>query len=181
MTMDKEARIVLIKRYLKAETSPTEEKMLRDWYATHPADEDERAEARLIGLSAPCGQYLAGTDHAEAEFERILAAGERKRRRKILCRAPLAGGAFAAAAALLLWLVPARQSPQNTITSIQIADGIRQIMLLEIGDIESVTATPSGSYAVLTAHLKDGNTCAYIMTFNEEDGTTSLLADTNRK
>ena len=180
MTMDKEARKALIERYLEAETSPAEEKMLRDWYARHPADGDERAAARLIVLSAPCGQYPEAID-AEAEFDRILAAGERKRRRKILRRASLAGGACAAAAALFLWLGPARQSPQSTLTSVQIADGIRQIMLLEIGDIESVTAIPSGSYAVLTAHLKDGSTCAYIMTINEEDGTTSLLADTKSK
>ena len=50
------------------------------------------------------------------------------------------------------------------------------MMLLDIGDIESIVATPAGSYAILTAHLKDGNTCAYILQCDGKDGNTTLLA-----
>ena len=45
-------------------------------------------------------------DDAEAEFDRILEKGERKRR--IVRWSALAGIAAAAAVALLLWLAPAR-------------------------------------------------------------------------
>ena len=119
-------------------------------------------------------------DDAEAEFDRILAAGERKRR--IVRWSALAGIAAAAAVALLLWLAPARPAPaSSTLTPVQIAEGIQQMMLLDIGDIDSIVATPGDNCAILTAHLKDGKTCSYILTCNEDEGTTSLLAYTDKK
>ena len=118
-------------------------------------------------------------DDAEAEFDRVLAAGERKRR--IVRWSALAGIAAAAAVALLLWLAPARPAPSSPLTPIQIAEGIQQMMLLDIGDIESIVATPGDNCAILTAHLKDGKTCSYILTCNEDEGTTSLLAYTETK
>ena len=181
MTMDKETRKALIERYLDAETTQTEEQQLRDWFATHLADEDERDFALLIGLSAPCGHCLPETDDAEAEFDRILAKGEQKRRRKIVRWSISLAAAAAAAVVLLLWLIPTRPANDSPLTPIQIAEGIQQMMRLNIGDIESITATPKDSYAILTAHLKDGNTCTYILTCNEDEGTTSLLAYTNHK
>ena len=181
MTMDKETRKAVIERYLEAETTPTEEQQLRDWFASHPADEDERDFALLIGLSAPCGHCLPETDDADAEFDRILAEGEQKRRRKIVSWTASLAAAAAAAVVLLLWLVPTRPANGSPLTPIQIAEGIQQMMRLNIGDIESITATPKDSYAILTAHLKDGNTCTYILTCNEDEGTTSLLAYTNHK
>ena len=54
------------------------------------------------------------------------------------------------------------------------------MMLLDIGDIDSIVATPGDNCAILTAHLKDGNTCSYILTCNEDEGTTSLLAYTTK-
>lgn len=61
MTMDKETRKALIEKYLEAETTPLEEQRLREWFATHPADDDEQELALLIGLSAPCGHCLPET------------------------------------------------------------------------------------------------------------------------
>ena len=120
-------------------------------------------------------------DEGEAAFDRILAEGESKRRSKIIRWSAVAGAACAAAVALLLWLAPARKAPESPMTPLQIAEGIRQMMLLDIGDIESIVATPSGNSAILTAHLKDGKTCSYILTCNEDEGTTSLLAYTDNK
>lgn len=179
MIMEKEIRKALIQRYLEAETTPEEEAELREWYATHPADEDEQAFALLIGMYAPCGHCLPETDEAEAEFDRMLEAGERTRRRKLVRWTSLAGAAVAAGIALLLWLVPMRK--EKPLTPIQIAEGIEQMMLLDIGDIESIVVKPTDSYAILTAHLKDGSTCSYILRCNDDDGTTTLLACTNNK
>ena len=173
--MNKETRKLLIEKYLEVETTPGEEQMLRDWFAARPADEDEREFALLIALSAPCGHCLPETDEAEAEFDRIVATDEGRRRRKIACRS-LWATAAAAAAALLLWIVPTRPDSVNPLTPIQIAEGIQQMMLLDIGDIESIVATPSGAGAILTAQLKDGSSCSYILTCNEDEGTASLLA-----
>lgn len=121
-------------------------------------------------------QYL---NEAEAEFDRILAKGEKKRR--IVRWSALAGIAAAAAVALLLWLAPARPAPSTTLTPVQIAEGIQQMMLLDIGDIASIVATPGDNCAILTAHLKGGKTCSFILTCNEDEGTTSLLAYTDKK
>ena len=123
-------------------------------------------------------RYLDG---GEAEFDRILAEGESKRHRKIIRWSAVLGAACAAVVALVLWLVPTRKAPENPLTPIQIAEGIHQMMLLEIGDIDSIVATPKDSYAILTARLKDGSTCSYILKCNDAEGTTTLLAYTNNK
>ena len=120
-------------------------------------------------------------DDGEAEFDRILAEGGSQRRQKIIRWSAVLGAACAAAVALLLWLVPTRQAPEEPLTPIQIAEGIQQMMLLDIGDIDSIVATPKGSYAILTARLKDGSTCSYILKCNDAEGTTTLLAYTNNK
>ena len=120
-------------------------------------------------------------DDGEAAFDRILAEGERKRNRRIIRWTAVVGAACAAAVALLLWLVPTRKAPENPMTPLQIAEGIQQMMLLDIGDIDSIVATPKDSYAILTARLKDGSTCSYILKCNDAEGTTTLLAYTNNK
>ena len=114
-------------------------------------------------------------DDGEAEFDRILAEGGSQRRQKIIRWSAVLGAACAAAVALLLWLVPTRQAPEEPLTPIQIAEGIQQMMLLDIGDIESIVVKPTDSYAILTARLKDGNTCSYILKCNDDEGTTTLL------
>lgn len=123
-------------------------------------------------------RYLDG---CEAEFNRILAEGESQRRRKMIRWSAVLGAASAAVVALVLWLVPTHKAPENPLTPIQIAEGIQQMMLLEIGDIDSIVATPKDSYAILTARLKDGSTCSYILKCNDAEGTTTLLAYTNNK
>ena len=116
---------------------------------------------------------------AESEFDWILAKGEKKRR--ILFQSALVGVACAAAIALFFWLFPATPSSGEPMTPVQIAEGIQQMMLLDIGDIESIEAVPKDSYAILTAHLKDGSTCSYILKCNDAEGTTTLLAYNNKK
>ena len=118
-------------------------------------------------------------DEGEAEFDRILAEGESKRRQKIIRWSAVIGAACAAAVALLLWLVPSRKAPENLMTPFQIAEGIQQLMLLDIGEVDSIEAIPKDSYAILTAHLKDGSSCSFILKCNEVEGTTTLLAYTD--
>ena len=117
----------------------------------------------------------------EAEFDRILAERERKRHRRIIRWTAGLGAACAAAVALLIWLIPSRQTAETPITPVQIADGIQQLMLLDIGDIDSIVATPKGSHAILTAHLKDGSTCSFLLKCNDAEGTTTILAYTENQ
>ena len=131
-----------------------------------------------IEIRALIDRYLDG---GEAEYNRILAEGESQRRRTMIRWSAVLGVACAAVVALVLWLVPTHKAPENPLTPIQIAEGIQQMMLLEIGDIDSIVATPKDSYAILTARLKDGSTCSYILKCNDAEGTTTLLAYTNNK
>ena len=117
----------------------------------------------------------------EAEFDRILAERERKLHRRIIRWTAGLGAACAAAVALILWLNPMRRAAENPLTPIQIAEGIQQLMLLDIGDIDSIVATPKGSHAILTAHLKDGSTCSFLLKCNDVEGTTTLLAYTENQ
>ena len=61
----------------------------------------------------------------EAEFDRILAEREWNRHRRI---------------------IPTHQAAETPLTPIQIAEGIQQMMLLDIGDIDSIVAKPEGSH-----------------------------------
>ena len=178
---DKNSRKALIERYLEAETTPAEEQRLRDWFARHQAEADEREIALLVGLAAPCASCLPELDETEAEFDRLVAAGGNgsnkgngRGRRRLRWSAGIAAAA-AAAIALFFFLRPAG-SKEQPISPVAIAEGIRQIMMLSPDEIETVVATPSGSKAILTAYLKDGRTFSYILTYDTDDGTTSLLA-----
>lgn len=182
---DKNSRKALIERYLEAETTPAEEQRLRDWFARHQAEADEREIALLVGLAAPCASCLPELDETEAEFDRLVAAGGNgsnngsnngngRGRRRLRWSAGIAAAA-AAVIALFFFLRPAG-SKEQPISPVVIAEGIRQIMMLSPDEIETVVATPSGSKAILTAYLKDGQTFSYILTYDTDDGTTSLLA-----
>ena len=131
---------------------------------------------RMEQLNTVIEQYL---DQSEAQFDHILQAGEKKRRQKAVLWTAVLGTAVAAGIGLFLWLAPLRQDNPNLMSPVQIAEGIQQMMLLDIGDIDSIVATPYESYAILTAQLKDGSTCAYILKFNDNLGTPMLLAYNN--
>lgn len=234
---DKNTRRALIEKYLNAETSPEEERQLRNWFASHEADEDERDFALLVGLDAPCASCLPELDATDAEFDRIMAGGADTRRngtgrrddglgrradrlsrrgddrlrrlgddgvgrirndsdrvggRSVGAfayggRAPLRGrrlrwlvGLSAAAAlAAIVWLALPSRKTEPSLPPVVIAESIRQILLLSPDDIESIEARPDGAKAILTAHLKDGTCCSYILTYDEDEETTTLLACQN--
>ena len=115
-------------------------------------------------------------DDSESEFDRIMEAAQDRQRRRTAGWTAFIFAMAAAGIAAVLWFAPLRKAPDYQLTPVQIAEGIQQMMLLDIGDIESIVATPAGSHAILTAHLKDGNTCAYILQCNGKDGSTTLLA-----
>lgn len=169
---DKTARRALIDRYLEAETTPAEERQLREWFATHSADEDEADLALLIGLDAPCASCLPEVER-EMEFDTIVAAPASRPKFHLWRKWALGIAAAAAVVTLVLVLLKPAEKPLSPVV---IAENIRQLMDLSPDQIESVTAKPEGSHAILTVHLKDGSTCAYLLTSDEEAGTTSLVA-----
>lgn len=107
-------------------------------------------------------QYL---NENEAEFDRILAACERKRR--IVRWTALTGAAAAIAAVLLFTGKP----DDPAITPLEIVKSLK-ISSLNLGDVESITAVPSGADILVTVLLKDGSELPFIMS---KDGGTGTL------
>lgn len=108
---DKNIRRHLVQKYLDAETSPIEEKMLADYYAESKADAEERDIAALI-LSSSTGLDSI-FDAGNRSFEDILAAERTKAKRKRNFR----GYSFLAIAACLaafMLLLRNTSSPSDT-------------------------------------------------------------------
>ena len=110
--------------------------------------------------------YLS--DESAAEFDRIVRNSRARWRRP---RAGFALAAAAAAIALILTLSPKRDV--CTFDGLEIAEGIQQILNLDTDDVRSVTATPEGSRVILTARMKDGSECSYVM--SRAEGTDAVL------
>ncbi|MBR4817805.1 MAG: hypothetical protein IKZ72_04115, partial [Bacteroidales bacterium] len=68
----------------------------------------------------------------------------------------------------------AQESP--AFTPLEIAESLNTIIDLGLGDVESVTAVPSGANLIVTVHLKDGTDQPFIMSRDGDTGTLSLAS-----
>lgn len=82
------------------------------------------------------------------------------------------GTMLAAAASLALILTLNLRDSKCGFDGIEIAEGIQQIMNLDTDNVRSVTATPEGNRVILTALMKDGSECSYVM--RREDGASAV-------
>ena len=167
---DKNFRKELIARYLDAETDAAEEKLLAEYFAGHRPEADEEAVARLILAERPEALLAA----AGQEFASLAA--ERPARRAP-ARRPLLWSCAAAAAALALFFLLRPAAREDTpFTPLEIAESLNMIANLGLGDIESVTAVPSGANFLVTVHIKDGSDLTFIMSKDGDTGTLSLAS-----
>ncbi len=111
--------------------------------------------------------YLS--DDSAAEFDNLVRKGESRRRRQAM----VYGTLLAAAASLALFLTLSIRSGEAQFNGIEMAEGIQQIMNLDTDNIRSVTATPKGNRVILTALMKDGSQCSYVM--SRTDGVNAVL------
>ena len=171
---DKDTRRALVARYLEAETTVAEEALLAAYYAANEAEEDERAIAQMIRMEH-AGAALLSKEGAE-EFDRIVSQAKSKQPKHHIRRMAWIGG-VAAAIALLLVLnvtIPREAEPSPAFTTVEIAGYVQQLMNVE--DIETVTASPVKECVLVTATLADGSTKMFIMNKDPEEGSTSMLA-----
>ena len=98
-------------------------------------------------------------------------AGPARRGRRLLWSC----AAAAAALALFLLLRPAAQEAP-AFTPLEVAESLSAIANLGLGDIESVTAVPSGANFLVTVHLKDGSDLPFIMSKDGDTGALSLAS-----
>ncbi len=177
---DKEYRKALIERYLNADTTPDEERCLRAYYAEAPAvDDDEKAFARLMNISAPTAEVYSQTK--ADEYDRLFGSDESAsfearvaKRRGVIFKSLYAFAACAAAVALFLIFRP--KAPSTDFTPLEIAQSISALAELNSEDVESVAARPTGSGVIVTVVLKDGTRCGFRMARDGASGEIHLLA-----
>lgn len=192
---DKNIRGELIARYLEAETDAREETLLTEYFAEHAPEADEAAVARLLLAERPeallaagerafatqpstSGRRLHGERQQPSTSDRRLKgqwperqAGAARHGRRLLWSC----AAAAAALALFLLLRPAAQEAP-AFTPLEVAESLSAIANLGLGDIESVTAVPSGANFLVTVHLKDGSDLPFIMSKDGDTGALSLAS-----
>ena len=171
---DKDTRMALVARYLEAETTVAEEALLAAYYAANEAEEDERAIAQMIRMEH-AGAALLSKEGAKG-FDRIVSQTKSKQPKPHIHRMAWIGGAAAAIALLLVLNVtlPREAEPSPAFTTMEIAGYVQQLMNVE--DIETVTASPVKECVLVTATLADGSTKMFIMNKDPEEGSTSMLA-----
>lgn len=173
MIEDKRYRKQLTDRYLTADTTVEEEILLAEYYATHPADEDEADIARLILADSTCASVL--TDAGVREFDAACIGSKRIGEQRSLLRA-IRLTAVSVAACLAVVILLFRHSAGCGFTTMEIAENMNMVMELNMQNVESIVAKPHDSRVVLTAVMKDGSSSTFIMTRNRKDGSTRILA-----
>ncbi len=113
--------------------------------------------------------YLS--DDSAAEFDKIVRKSESRRRRPIVW-----GAVLVAAASLALFLTLNLRSSETPFNGIEMAEGIQHIMDLDTENIKSVTAIPKGDKVILTALMKDGSQCSYMMSRDNGAEAVSITA-----
>ncbi len=181
---DKEYRKALIERYLNADTTPDEECHLRAYYAeTATVDDDEKAVARLMNISAPSSESysqtkadeydrLFGSDEA-AEFKLHESDSKQAKKRGFIFKSI---SAFAACTAAALILILRPKAASTDFTPLEIAQSISALAELNSEDVESVAAKPTGGGVIVTVLLKDGTRCDFRMARDGASGEIQLLA-----
>ena len=172
---DKNFRKELIARYLDADTDVAEEMLLAEYFATHQPEADEAAVAKMVLAERPEALLAAGEREFDREAGACGAAPAGTRRAARRWRLALTGLAAAAALALILLLRPASKDTP-AFTPLEIAESLNTIMDLGLGDVESLTAVPSGANIIVTVRLKDGSDLPFIMSKDGDTGTLSLAS-----
>lgn len=171
MLENKQFRMALAERYMEADTTIQEEKMLAEYYASHPIDADEEPVAALLKMTHANASDMIDT----ADFDRMT-----KGRRPV--RMFIRWGSAAAAAIILLLVClhighnQKQQETQSAISTMQMLEGMEIISRIEVGEIESVKAEPQGSTVIITVKLTDGKERSYSMTCNQDASSLSFTA-----
>ena len=135
-----------------------------------------RKLTRKESQPSTAGRRLRGrTERAAAEAGTQGTTGGQAAARRLLRWCGVAAAA-AAALALFLLLRPAAQQEVPAFTPLEVAESLSAIANLGLGDIESVTAVPSGASFLVTVHLKDGSDLPFIMSKDGDTGALSLAS-----
>lgn len=170
---DKQERLLLIERYLDADTTVQEERMLAEYYATHTIDSDEEQIAELIKMSHSVADTVMMAD--TADFDRITV-----RRKPVSMVLKWSAAAAAAIVVLLVCLHIGKPTlPEETtctISTAQILEGMEMLSKIQVGEIGSIVAEPQGDQVIITVKLTNGKERSYSMTGDVYGSSLSFTA-----
>ena len=150
----------LIQKYLEAETTAAEERLLAESFTTlPPRDEEEREAEALLKALAPVAP--SPLPEAGEEFDRIVRDARKRTVRGWALG--LSGAAAAVAAVLLLTPRPAAPAPAPATNSLEIIEQLRMISSLDPGEAERYDFKPVGDGFIMTATYPDGSTASFIL------------------
>lgn len=191
---DKEFRRAQTRRYLDAGTCAGEERDLAAYYASNAPDEDEKAVAALLEISARSDgaafESLASEEVAR-EFDRLAGEcrpGSGHRRRIGIWSGALLSCALATALVLILrpgsgqYELPPEDALAGTSACCgrppagadEILGYLDGMIAFGDGTVRSATAVPLGDATLLTLKLEDETSIEYILTHGSEEGSASL-------
>lgn len=165
--MNREYRKSLIEKYLNAESSMAEDLMLAEWFSANEAEADEESVRKLIIAEFPEASYRI----AEKEFDAIVSKTRRRSRSMKWAFGFAAGVAIVVSLGILF--SDRRASDFN---GLEIAQGIEQIISLDMDNVENITARPKGKDVIITALMKNGSTCTYLMSKDAGASAISITA-----
>lgn len=165
--MNEDIRKSLIEKYLHAESDIAQERLLARWFTTHQAQKDEETVARLILAEYPQAAY----DAAEKEYDSLVIS--RTKHIRILRWSYGMAACLAIAIGLGVFLSNRSVCGFN---GLEMAQGIEQIMSLDMETVTSISARPKGCKVILTAVMDDGSKCSYIMSRKKGSSAISITA-----
>lgn len=167
---NKEIRRELINRYLNAETTPAEEKLLLLFYLENKkVDKDEQSVSQMIRMENINTSLLS--DKGVKEYDRIVNKEKRQSKQTSFRWISWLGGVAASIA--LFFIIYSKPTSKDSET-IEIAQCIQQMVNLDMDDMISITATPIDECVWVKTELKDGSTKIFIMNRDENNKTTLL-------
>lgn len=160
----------LILRYLEAETSPEEERLMADSF-THqpPADEEELAVFRMLQARSPI--ETPALPEESATYDRIL-------RRRAFNRwgIALSGMAAAVLLAVFFWKTPGPAEEQGAVDTLEMVRQIELISALDPAEADGYEFKPAGEGFIMTARYKDGRSASFLLMPMDEGQSYCLVS-----
>ena len=149
----------LIQRYLDAETTAGEERLLAESFASEPPKDEEEKKVEML-LNAVKPLVSDPLPEASEEYDRIV---RRAHKQAVLGWAVgLCGVAAAVAAVILLTGRPALQEPASS--PMDILEQLKLITNLDPAEAGRYEFKPLGDGFIMTAVYDDGQTASFILT-----------------
>lgn len=165
----------LIKRYLDAETTVTQERELADSFVVNPpADEEEVAVFMMLKKIAPANlDELPDTGN---EYDRII--GQSKMRAFRTWGLSFTGVAAAIVAVVLFSGKPESPQPQphQQYEMTDLFKLVTTISYFDPAEAEGYEFKPVGDGLVMTAHFSGGQSASYILTPLDEGNSFNLIS-----